>query len=145
MRQKVIVPTNGSSMILKASSAIGSLSEDLRSTSLPLRSTPFTGGTSPGRGRKTTTASSSRRTPFVLERGAAQDREERAGDSSFADEPFERGDVGFFTFEVSAHHLVIELDRGLDQLLTVFLGLLGKLGRNFDVVIFGAKRLIVPN
>ena len=51
MRQKVMVPTNGSSMILKASIASGSVSDGLRTTSLPLRSMPLIGGTSSGDGR----------------------------------------------------------------------------------------------
>ena len=44
MRQKVMVPTNGSSMILNASSAKGSLSSALRRTSLPSSSTPLIAG-----------------------------------------------------------------------------------------------------
>jgi hypothetical protein len=51
MRQKVMVPTKGSSMILKASIANGSLSAALRTTSLPLLSMPLIGGTSSGDGK----------------------------------------------------------------------------------------------
>src|SRR6266511_5032202 len=66
MRQKVMVPTYGSSMILKASPANGSLSSGLRTTSLPFGSMPLIGGTSSGDGRKSTTASSSGCTPLYL-------------------------------------------------------------------------------
>src|SRR5215467_5970610 len=117
MRQKVMVPTNGSSMILKASSAIGSLSDGLRSTSLPLRSTPFTAGTSSGEGRKSTTASRSGCTPLFL--NAEPHRKESARDRRFANEPLESGDVGFFAFEIGGHRIVIELDRSFHELLAI--------------------------
>src|SRR5262249_60730664 len=71
MRQKVMVPTKGSSMILKASSANGSLSDGLRTTSLPLLSMPLIGGASRGEGKKSTTGSSSGCTPLFFKAGPA--------------------------------------------------------------------------
>ena len=62
-----------------------------------------------------------------------------------ADQPLERRLVGLLAFEVGGHRVVIELDRGLDQLLAIFLGLIEQVGRNFDVVILGAERLVVPD
>ena len=82
---------------------------------------------------------------LVLERGAAQHRKERAGNGGLADEALERRLIGLLAFEVGGHRVVVELDRRLDQLLAIFLGLVHELGRDFDVVIFGAERLLVPD
>ena len=110
-------------MILKASSDSGSLSDDLRSTSLPLGSMPFTGGTSSGRRQIIDHRVEERLHALVLERRAAKNREERAGDSGLADKALERRYVGFLAFEIRRHGVVIEFDRGLDELLAIFLGL----------------------
>jgi hypothetical protein len=81
---------------------------------------------------------------LVLEGGAAKHREELAGNGRLAHQALERRLVGLVAFEIRGHGVVIELDGGLDQLLAIFLGLIQELGRNFDVVIFGAERLFVP-
>ncbi len=82
---------------------------------------------------------------LVLEGGAAKHRKELAGNGRLANEALERRLVGLLAFEIRGHGVVIELDRGLNQLLAIFLGLIQQLGRNFDVVIFGAERLFVPH
>ena len=82
---------------------------------------------------------------LVLEGRAAQHRIERAGDHGLADQLLQRRLVGHLAFEIGGHGIVIELDRGLDQLLAVFLGLVDHVGRNVDVVVFRAERLVVPD
>src|SRR5438477_251772 len=39
----------------------------------------------------------------------------------------------------------VPLDRGFDQLLAILLGLIQQVGRNIDVVVFGAERLVIPD
>ena len=82
---------------------------------------------------------------LVFERRAAQHREERAGDDGLADKPFERCLVRLLAFEVGGHGGVIEFDRSFDHLLAILLSIVEHVGRNVDVVVFGAERLIVPN
>ena len=70
---------------------------------------------------------------------------ERAGDHRLADQALERRFIGLFALEVGGHGVVVEIDRRLDQFLAIFLGLLDHVGRNVDVVIVGAERLVVPH
>ena len=62
-----------------------------------------------------------------------------------ADQALERRLVGLLAVEIGGHDVVVEFDRGLDQLLAIFLGLIGEVGRNFFVVILRAERLVVPD
>src|SRR5262249_45299964 len=57
----------------------------------------------------------------------------------------ERRDIRLLAFEVSRHRVVVEFDGGFNQLLAIFLGLLGELGRNFDIVIFRAEGFFFPD
>src|SRR5262249_35703909 len=82
---------------------------------------------------------------LILERRAAEHREEGARNGRLADKPLQHRNVRLLALEIGGHHVVIELDRGLYELLAIFLRLLGKLGRDFDVVILRAERLFVPN
>jgi hypothetical protein len=82
---------------------------------------------------------------FVLEGGAAQHREERAGDHRFADQFLDRRLVRHLAFEIGGSRVVVEFARRLDHLVVVFLGLVDHVGGNVDVVVFGAERFIVPN
>ena len=132
-------------MILKASSAIGSESDDLRSTSLPFMIDALHRRHVDRRRQVIDDGVEQRLHAFVLERGAAQHREELAFNGRLADQPLERRLVGLLAFEIGRHRVVIELDCGLDQFLAIFLGLIEEIGRNFDVVIFRAERLLVPH
>ena len=82
---------------------------------------------------------------LVLERRAAQHRIERAGDHGLADQRLSVASSGSLPSRQAAMHVVIELDGGLDHLLAVFLGLVEHVGRNVDVVILRAERLLVPD
>src|SRR6266516_3278701 len=82
---------------------------------------------------------------FVLEGGAGEHREERAGDHGLADQALEGRFVGLFALEICSHGAVVELDRGLDHPLAVLLGLFEHVGRDLDVVILGTECLVVPN
>jgi hypothetical protein len=82
---------------------------------------------------------------LVLERGASEHREERAGDHSLADQLLEGRLIGLLALEIGAHGVVIEIDRRLDELFTMFLGQLRHVGGNVDVVILGSQRLLVPH
>ena len=82
---------------------------------------------------------------LVLECRPAQHRIEGAGDHGLADQPLQRRLVGHPAFEVIRHRAVVELDGGLDQLLTIFDGLIEHVGRDVDVVVFGAERFVVPD
>ena len=82
---------------------------------------------------------------LVLEGGAAQHRIERAGDHGLADQLLEGRLVGLLAVKESLERRVVELDRGFDQLLAIFLGLIGHIGRDVDVVELRAERFIVPD
>ncbi len=82
---------------------------------------------------------------FVLERRAGEHRKECSGEHRLADEALESGFVGLFALEIGGHGIVVELDRGLDHPLPILLGLFEHVGGNFDIVILGAERLVVPN
>ena len=82
---------------------------------------------------------------LVLEGGAAQHRIERAGQHGLADKPLQRRLVRFGAFEIGRHGVVVELDGGFHQLLAIFLGLVGELSRNLDMVELRAERLVVPD
>ena len=82
---------------------------------------------------------------LVLERGPGEHGEKRAGDYRFADQAFEGRFIGLFALEVGGHGVVVEFDRSLDQFLAIFLGLFEHVGRNVDVVIVGAERLVFPH
>ena len=82
---------------------------------------------------------------LVLEGGAAQHREERAGDHGLADQLLERRLVGHLAFEVGGGRVVVEFAGRLDHLVAVFLGLVEHVGGNVDVVVFGAERFVVPD
>src|SRR5262245_18560971 len=82
---------------------------------------------------------------LVLEGGAAQHRKECTGDHGLADELLEGRLVGLLALEIGGRRVIIELDRGLDQLFAIFLGLMEHVGRYVDVVIVGAEILVVPH
>ena len=69
---------------------------------------------------------------LVLEGGAAQHREERAGQHGLADQPLQRRLIGLVAVEVGCQGFVVELDGGFEQLLAVFLGLLDHVVGNID-------------
>ena len=66
-------------------------------------------------------------------------------DHGLADQALERRLVRLLALEVGGHRVVVELDRGLDHLLAVFLGLIEHVGRDIDVLVFGAERFVVPH
>src|ERR1700761_9498115 len=139
MRQKVMVPTKGSSMILNASNDKGSLSSALRTTSLPSSSVPLIAGPSSGDGVE------QRLHALVLERRAAQHRIERTGQHGLTDQPLQRRLVWLLAVEIRSHSVVVELDGGLDHLLAIFLGLIDQVRRNVDIVEFRTEGFIVPD
>ena len=57
----------------------------------------------------------------------------------------QRVDVGLLAVEIGAHHVVVHLDRGLDQDVTILFGLGLEVGRDFFVVIFRAESLVLPD
>ena len=70
---------------------------------------------------------------LVLERGAAQHRTERAGDRAGLDATLQCLDRDVALVEILLHRRVIDRQRGVQQELAVFLGLLGEIGRDrFD-------------
>ncbi len=82
---------------------------------------------------------------FVLEGGAAQHREEGAGDHGLADQLLEGGLVGHLAFEVGGGRVIVEFEGRFDHLIAVFLGLIEHVGGNVDVLVVGAERFIVPD
>ena len=132
-------------MILNASIASGSLSSGLRTISLPLSIDALDRRHIERRRQIVHDRVEQRLHALVLERRAAQHRKERAGDHRLADEPLERRLVGLLALEVGGHGRVVELDRGFDQLLAIFLRLFQHIGRNVDVFVFRAERLVVPD
>ncbi len=82
---------------------------------------------------------------LVLERRAGEHREERAGDHGLADQPLEGRDVRLLAVQIGGQDLVIELDRGLEQLVAIFQGLILQIGGNLDVVVIGAERFVLPD
>src|SRR5262249_11904902 len=142
MRVNVMVPTNGSSMILKAIADSGSLSAGLRSTSLPLRSVPLMAPRSSGFGRKSTTASSSRCTPLFFK---AEPRTDPAAARGLRDEPLQRGLGRLLAVEVGGIGVVVEIDRRFHHLDAVLARLLLEVGGNLLVVVLGAEPLVVPH
>ena len=81
---------------------------------------------------------------LVLECRAAQHRIERAGDDGLADQTLEGRHVGLIAVEIGGHDLIVEFDRGFDELLAIFLRLIEQVGRNLDVVILGTECLVLP-
>ena len=82
---------------------------------------------------------------LVLEGRAAEDRHKRNLLHRLADAAFQRVDVGLLPVEIGAHHIVVHLDRSLDQDVTVLFRLRLEVGRNLFVVIFGAEPLVLPD
>ena len=97
------------------------------------------------RGQKVDDRVQQRLHALVLERRAAHDRHERDLPDRLADEALERVDVGLVAVEVGRHHVVVELDRRLDQNMAVFLGLGLEVGGNLFVVVLGAEALLFPH
>src|SRR4030088_3218427 len=112
MRQKVMVPTKGSSMILNASSANGSLSFGRRQTFVPSFFAPLFGGAVARRGKIVHDGVEQRLHALVLEGRAAQHRKERAGQHGLADQPLQRRLIGLLAVEIGGEHVVVEYDRG---------------------------------
>ena len=82
---------------------------------------------------------------LVLERRAAQHRHERDLLDRLANEALQRIDVRLLPVEIGGHHVVVELDRGLDQRMAEFLRLRLEIGGNFLVVVLGAEALVLPD
>ena len=82
---------------------------------------------------------------LVLERRTAQHRHERDLLDRLANEALQRIDVRLLPVEIGGHHVVVELDRGLDQRMPEFLRLRPEIGRNFLVVVLGAEALVLPD
>ena len=82
---------------------------------------------------------------LVLERRAAQHREESAGDHGLADQLLEGGLVGHLAFEVGGGRVIVEFAGRLDHLVAIFLGLVEHVGGNIDVVIIGAEIFVGPD
>ena len=82
---------------------------------------------------------------LVLEGGAAQDRHEHVVHGALADHRLDRVLAGLGALEIFLHHALVELDRLLDQLLAIFLGLSQQIARNVLVMEGGAERLVVPH
>ena len=57
----------------------------------------------------------------------------------------QRREVRLLAVEIGAHHVVVEFDRGLDQGVAIFLGLLEQFGGNFLVVVLRAEALVLPD
>ena len=132
-------------MILKASIANGSLSVGLAHDLVALAVDALDRRHVERRRQEVDHGVEQRLHALVLEGGPGEHGKERAGDHRFADQALERRFVGLFAFEIGGHGVVVELDRSLDQLLAIFLGLLDHVGRNVDVVIVGAERLVFPH
>ena len=66
-------------------------------------------------------------------------------DHRLADQFLDGGLVGHLAFEVGGGRVVVEFAGRLDHLIAVFLGLVEHVGRNIDVVIFGAEGFVVPD
>ena len=82
---------------------------------------------------------------LVLEGRAAENGKESAGDDGLADEALEGRFVRLLAFEEGGHGGVVEFDGGLDQHLAILLGVVEQVGRNVDVFIVGAERLVFPD
>ena len=67
------------------------------------------------------------------------DRHERLVQRALADQRLERRDVGLVAFEIGFHHVVVLLDGELDQLLAIFGGLVGQVGRDLVIEELGAE------
>src|SRR6185437_8578129 len=98
-----------------------------------------------GRGQIVDDAIQQRLHAFVLERRAAQHRNEGDLLDRLADEALQRRNVGLVAVEISGHHIVVEFDGGFDQLLALFLGLLGEIGRDVFVMKLRPKALVFPD
>jgi hypothetical protein len=82
---------------------------------------------------------------LVLERRAAEHRNERELERPLADQPLQRGDVGLGAFEIGLHRLVVLLDRHLDQMHAGFGGGILQLVRNLADLELGAEALLEPD
>ena len=71
---------------------------------------------------------------LVLERRAAEDRVERAGDDRLADQRLESRFIRLDTIEISSHRVVVEFDGSLEKLEAVFGSLFGEVGRDVFIV-----------
>ena len=133
-------------MILKASSASGSLSLGLANDVFAVVRVDALDRRHVERRRQIVDDRVEQRLhALVLEGGAAQHREEGAGDHGLADQLLERRLVGHFAFEVGGDRVIVEFDGRLDHLVAVFLGLIEHVGGNVDVVVLGAEGFIVPD
>src|SRR3989440_1108462 len=82
---------------------------------------------------------------LVLERRAAQHREERAGQHGLADHALQGRLIGLLAIEVGGKNFVVEFDGGFQQLLAIFLGLLDHVRGDVDVYELGVELLFFPD
>ncbi len=82
---------------------------------------------------------------LVLERRAAQDRNEEIGHRPLADERLELGLARLLAFEIGFRRGLVDLRRQLHEQLTIFLGLVEEIGRNVLVVKTRTQGLVVPH
>ena len=82
---------------------------------------------------------------LVLEGGAAQDRHEYVVDGALADQRLEGLLARVLAFEIGLHGPLVELDRLLNELLVILLGLIDEIGRDLLVMELGAQGLVVPH
>ena len=82
---------------------------------------------------------------FVFEGRATQNRIEGTGHNSLTDQTLQHVFRRLFAVEIVGHGRIIELNSGLDQLQTVFFGLLKQVSRNFFITEAGAEIFIIPH
>ena len=134
-------------MILKTSAANGSLSAALRFSLTFLSSTrsAFDSRNIERRGQVIDHRVEHRLHALVLERRAADHRENLHRDGRLADTGLDFGIRQRLAFDELLEQLVVEFGNRFDHLLAVDLGLFEQVFRNFDHVELGAQRFIAPD
>src|SRR6478672_4131438 len=82
---------------------------------------------------------------LVLEGRAAQDRHEHVVDRALADQRLKSLLARMLAFEIGLRGPLVELDRLLNELLVIFLGLIDEIGGDLLVMELGAQGLVVPH
>ena len=81
---------------------------------------------------------------LVLERRAAQYRNEALVQRTLADQRLQGRCVGLVAFEILFHHVIVLLDSKLDQLFAIFSRFVGHILRDFTISIFGTQIFVLP-